>query len=773
MAKIFISHSSKQKQFVDKVVNEIGKDDCFVDIYDFRPSEKIKDEINRHIDSCDIFAVFLSHDAWTSDWVKYELGYVRDHIDQNKVIFRPFIIEDDFSISDITNMVWIKSYIINIIPKPIIIARSLSYDIRQLKTKEFPYLIRKEKLFIGRDEDMASVISKYYERAGTRALFISGIPLIGRKRFAKEVMLRVSQDSINNFVSIEMQRDESIDVFLLKLNDIVELFSPKDALCLASNSTEIKIKKETSIRLLNMLYEYKQKLLIVDDGCIVQQGGYVVDWFKDVIKTSQLESYLGVFVCSRYSLRRHEEEQLPVLSHRLSPVSDRGIETLAKAYSKDRLVSQDEDTIKSIVRGVEGSPRFVYDAIDCLKDYGKNQLKEKLSEIAERKRNIVSTILDDTFGDEHNDRFQLLLLLSKFDNMSYGLLEKLTQISGLATLVEEFKSMSIIEEYGSCKEYFRLHPVIIDYVRRLKKKLTPENEFILQSKAREILANMNTDTIDLSQQLFGIKRWIMSGGKKKNEMDQYFIPSITLKVIIEAYNIKDYSSVIDLSDRLLEHANNNYQHLLRSIKYWLCCALCRKQDNRFFQELPYFDGTAAYHFLLGFYYRISGNYDRAEIEYQKVINMNNSYEDAYLRAKEELVLVKIKKGHYNEALQLAEENYNHRPYNPYFIVSYFRCLVKNRNATRRELVRLINELEKVSDPYGYVNSSTMNAELTFYSDHNFSAAVETLKVVLKSKPKIDYPQNALREICKKNDALRLYDNIIAEVGISSKEYDSE
>ncbi len=773
MAKIFISHSSKQKEFVEKVVNEIGQDNCFVDIYDFRPTEKISSEIEKHIDNCDIFAIFISRDSWASDWVIFELSYVRNYVEQNRIIFRPYIIDEGFSISEITNMVWIKSYIIEIISRPNIIARSLSYDIRQLKYKEFPYLKLKDYFFFGREEDKASLIARYYEKTGIKAIFVSGIPLIGRKRFAKEVMHLISQDNRKDFVSIEMQRDESIDVFLLRLNDIAGLYDAKEALNLASNQTELEIKKTSTIKLLKKLFEYKQELLIIDDGCIAQHGGNVVDWFKDIIISSQLEHHIRIYVCSKIAIRRTEEEHLPILTHRLSPVANQGIDTLVRAYSKERLLPQDNTIIKMIVNGVQGSPRFVYDAIDCWKEFGAMQLKEKISEIEDRKRNIISTILDDSLGDESNERFQLLLLLSKFESMSYDLLESLSSVIGLSQLVEELKSMSIIEEFGASKEYFRLHPIIIDYIRRIKKRMSPENEAILRNKAREILANMNTNTIDLSQQLFAIRKWIKDGGKKKNEMDEYLIPSIALKVIIEAYDMKNYTSVIDLSNRLLEHTNKNYEHLTRSVKYWLCCALCRKQNERFFLELPYFAGTAAYHFLLGFYYRIGGFFDKAETEYQKVLDMNNGFEDTYIRAKEELVLVKIKMGQYGEALQLSEENYNHRPYNPYFIVSYFRCLVKSKNATRHKLVQLINEIKKVSDPNSYVNISTMEAELSFYSDHDYVTAIDKLKVVLKSRPKIDYPQNALREICKKREALKSYDSIMAEVGNLQEEYEVE
>ena len=117
MPQIFISHSSKQKEFVTNLIDHIGEDECVVDIYDFRPSEKIEDEIKRFIDNCQIFALFLSKEAWASDWVKFEINYVKGYVDVEKKIFRPFIIDEEMTVDDIDNFTWIKSYIINRIQK--------------------------------------------------------------------------------------------------------------------------------------------------------------------------------------------------------------------------------------------------------------------------------------------------------------------------------------------------------------------------------------------------------------------------------------------------------------------------------------------------------------------------------------------------------------------------------------------------------------------------------------------------------------------------------
>lgn len=42
MIKAFISHSSTQKSFVEKLVETLGRTLCIIDEYDFEPAKKVK-----------------------------------------------------------------------------------------------------------------------------------------------------------------------------------------------------------------------------------------------------------------------------------------------------------------------------------------------------------------------------------------------------------------------------------------------------------------------------------------------------------------------------------------------------------------------------------------------------------------------------------------------------------------------------------------------------------------------------------------------------------
>lgn len=74
MIKVFISHSSQQKDFVKELVGLIGRDYCIVDCYDFEPAYKTIDEICEKITQSTAFVLLISKDSLSSPWVTQEVS---------------------------------------------------------------------------------------------------------------------------------------------------------------------------------------------------------------------------------------------------------------------------------------------------------------------------------------------------------------------------------------------------------------------------------------------------------------------------------------------------------------------------------------------------------------------------------------------------------------------------------------------------------------------------------------------------------------------------
>lgn len=108
MITAFISHSSQQKHFVEKLVSILSKTNCLVDEYDFEPAKKSKDEIFSKIRKADIFILLISRAALDSEWVTIEIEKARDRMRKQKLKFFPYIIDYTVHFNDENIPAWIN-----------------------------------------------------------------------------------------------------------------------------------------------------------------------------------------------------------------------------------------------------------------------------------------------------------------------------------------------------------------------------------------------------------------------------------------------------------------------------------------------------------------------------------------------------------------------------------------------------------------------------------------------------------------------------------------
>lgn len=77
--RIFLSHSSKDKQYIDLIFHELQKSeiDAWYDKYQIEPGDSITDRINEGLDASDIGIICLSSNFLNSSsgWTKAELNY--------------------------------------------------------------------------------------------------------------------------------------------------------------------------------------------------------------------------------------------------------------------------------------------------------------------------------------------------------------------------------------------------------------------------------------------------------------------------------------------------------------------------------------------------------------------------------------------------------------------------------------------------------------------------------------------------------------------------
>lgn len=71
--KAFLSHSSLNKDYVEAVALELGRQFCVFDKFAFHSGIEFKTSIERGLDDSSIFVLFASPEALASLWVNFEI----------------------------------------------------------------------------------------------------------------------------------------------------------------------------------------------------------------------------------------------------------------------------------------------------------------------------------------------------------------------------------------------------------------------------------------------------------------------------------------------------------------------------------------------------------------------------------------------------------------------------------------------------------------------------------------------------------------------------
>ncbi len=767
--KIFISHSSVQKPYVEEFLDAVGYDYTIVDKYSFESSEEIWSEIRRCIDECNFFLYLISKEALSSDWVSAELGYVRDRVDEGKIVFCPIIIDEDVSIENPKIKPWIKkAYLTNSFVHPRQLARLMRKKIMRSIWEQFPTLKTKEKLFIGRERELHNLEESFYMDFDQKksSVIVSGLSHIGRKRLLREfVSNKLSLcDNPSDLIEIRLTDKDSIHEFVIQINDIVEVYTYDELL---DRMRDKRDAVNISVTLLNCLQELKEHIVINDDRCIVRNDGRLTEWFVDIIKHKSLKPHLHFSIASRFTPRPNINELFPsVISLQIHPLGISDMSTLFKAYASLKNLEINTIDIDFFTRKFTGYPEQVIFAVDTIKNGNLVIAKKKVEDIISKFDYNYYAIINELKKD--NRAFQILILLSYFEFISY---DYLCNICGedIADVLERFHYYSLTESFGAGNQYICLTPAIVDYVKRNRFKLDTSYKIKLREKTTEVITNTDDKISDISYRLYAAKEILRNRDAKVDE--RYLIPSFVLKVVIEEYYTRHDDNVISLADRILKGYHRDvYEDVIRSISYWLCCALCRKRNPRFFEEVKYFENTPySYNFLYGFYYRQTQKYEKAKSYYSEALKFVQDDATYASKAEHEMVIVCMKLGNYDEAFELAERSYEKDPTNTYHIESYFRCLVRSERPNRDALFRLINEMQSSFDSHREVISSTMLAEYEFFVNGDFEKAIGVLKAALEQCHDTyrNYPLRSLREMCDGRKAMSIYDSIVRTQNLSS------
>ncbi|HGK4782591.1 TPA: toll/interleukin-1 receptor domain-containing protein, partial [Enterobacter cloacae] len=109
MIKCFLSHSSKDKDYVRQVASGLRKETRIFDEQTFEKGMSPAEEIIKGLDDTSLFVLFLSDSALESKWVKEEMRLAKTKVDEGHLQrIYPIIIDDKITFSDERIPSWMK-----------------------------------------------------------------------------------------------------------------------------------------------------------------------------------------------------------------------------------------------------------------------------------------------------------------------------------------------------------------------------------------------------------------------------------------------------------------------------------------------------------------------------------------------------------------------------------------------------------------------------------------------------------------------------------------
>ncbi len=766
MAKAFLSHSSKDKDLIRKVAIQLGNKNCVLDEISFDPGRKTLEQIFVELDSSDIFVLFISDESLESPWVKKEINRAKENLKNDfteRII--PIIIDENITYSDKRIPKWIaKPYNLKFINNEVIILKKIRQALKEVNFKKTKFNEEIENNFVGRNAEMGKFeneINNVDNWTPTYIIAYNYFEGIGRRTFLKNALRKYALTNyLDSPTTITLESKESVENFIYKLNTISKTPEVSDY---DFSVLSIEAKIDIAVRLLKQFMDYKELVFVIDEGGVVLPNNLVVDWFKSLVNNEIFHNNLVLCLVSKYRPNevqlRQEKKSLVYRIPELSKAESKNLFLrLLKIYQLENLRREDKEFF---IEHLNGIPSQIIYAVNLI-EINPLEAKKNIHEIVEYSDRFSNTIINHLRGTRN--AYQLAILLSTNEIFSIDLINKVFgENEETSIALQKLFDLSLFNFVLGGYEYVKLNPTLSDFINRSKIKLDYEyNERlnnVTKNLLKEDLDKIITD--DYSEFMITLQKMLENEVKIPKK---YFIPSLIIKNVIKEYDKGNYRYVIKICLELLENTNYD-QQIIWETKYRLTLAYARTRNDKFFEFISFFKNDVTkldYYFLLGFYHRHKGNKAKALEYYHSALE----YYPEHSRTKREIVNLYLSLGKYDEALDLAKENYEKRKTNIYHIHSYFISVIRRKKQFSISDTNILQNLINAVKSSPAIKSDDilrcMKGEYAYYVESNLESANAILLEAIQLNENKNYPKKSLSEIYRReglDDALEELNNV--------------
>ncbi|MBJ8350238.1 toll/interleukin-1 receptor domain-containing protein [Streptococcus zalophi] len=761
MTKVFLSHSSKNKELVNTIYSKlksiVGVESVIMDSFNFEEGRNTKEEIIYNLSKSDLFVIFLSEEALKSQWVKEELSIAGKKIlENNRYQICPIIIDEKIKYDNEMIPNWLKeNYNIQLVKSNKKIVNIITERMTEINRMKHSNIKNRQDLFVGRNAFLKQIEQRLddFNQPKPIALIASGLEGVGRRTLLKRSL--VKSDIVKSsypFSEIVTERNDSIEDFILKIYDLGFFDDETKFFELSKlNNLSIDNKQIILIDLISSLQDKKVFIVVNDHGCIINHRGELAEWFKNALLSEKVRNQLLMLVSSKFRyFNRESMDMSEIYALNIPELEIKERQGLLYRYSEKVFEQElEKDKLNFISDLLTGLPEQIFYAIDKLKNIGWLRFYRNTESIVNFNNQKAEILLSDLREDDEKMKF--LALLCQFDSIGEDYILKIVSNGGEETekyqgMIESFLLQGICEPVGTLQEYIRVNDSIKDFIIRSDYKYDENHKKLLLEYVKQFIKSLDeNEDYNIPELLFSLKHSLLNNIEIN---DKYIFPSIYLKTMNDLYYSGKYQEVINFADKALERKSNYDDKMIFEIRYLLCSALAKqssllsKQKNvvanqskdRFRREVQFINGPD-HDFLFGFFYRQIGQYDKALTRLDRSLIERKNFS----KAKREKVQVLIAMQDYNSALELAKSNYENFKNNPYHIQAYFTCLIKSDTPNKNDILKqLINTMKIINNKVSDEMALRLEAQYNAFIEGDYLSAIENIDRAILANPDIQY-----------------------------------
>jgi len=364
--KAFLSHSSRDKEFIMAVAKELGRQFCVVDIQTFQTGIDFKKSIEQGLDDSKLFVFFASKPSVESIWVNFELEEAW-YKKLERHLLRSLVYIIDSAVTRDKLPAWMTRALISEnlnAPKPI--ARDIQHHLAELMRAT------RGSYFVGRARDRQNLEALSTPLDGSnppRIFVLFGLPGIGRRSLIREIVPNLF--GLKKSIEIAIGDGDSINDLCSTVAAHIEPYNTSERLREIVHAIQGLSSRDAEARLIGNLRRIMatgEMPIITDEGGLLTGDGYFSPTTTSLLTSVRGFSDVTLFITTHRKPRNADPVDVPCLKvPSLDPDDTKRL--LARLGDKDS-VKLDQGQLVELAQYVAGYPPAAYFAIRQAKDYG-------------------------------------------------------------------------------------------------------------------------------------------------------------------------------------------------------------------------------------------------------------------------------------------------------------------------------------------------------------------------------------------------------------------